>query len=101
MDAIDQALSSARVNQVKGNHAKDKDEKKLKEACQGFEAIFLSSMLKSMRETLPEDSLFGESQGLDVYKSMYDQHLADKLAASGRGVGIADFFYNQLKDSEK
>ncbi len=101
MDAIDQALSSTRVNQVKGNQAKGNDEKKLKEACQGFEAIFLSSMLKSMRQTLPGDGLLGESQGLDIYESMYDQHLADKLAASGRGVGIADFFYNQLKDSEK
>jgi len=101
MDAIDQALSSTRVNQVKGNHGKDKDEKKLKEACQGFEAIFLSSMIKSMRQTLPGDTIFGESQGLDIYKSMYDQHLADNLAASGRGVGIADFFYSELKDSEE
>ncbi|MCP4118209.1 MAG: flagellar biosynthesis protein FlgJ [Desulfobacteraceae bacterium] len=99
MDAIDQALSSARVSQVKGNHAANKDKQKLKEACQGFEAIFLSSMLKSMRETLPGDTLFGEGQGLDIYKSMYDQHLADKLAASGRGVGIADFFYKELEDS--
>lgn len=101
MDAIDQALSSARVGQVKGNHARNNDKQKLKEACQGFEAIFLSSMMKSMRQTLPGDCLFGESQGLDVYKSMYDQHLADNLAASGRGVGIADFFYSQLKDSEE
>jgi len=101
MDAIDQAMSSARVSQVKGNQAGNKDKQKLKEACEGFEAIFLSSMMKSMRQTLPGDSLFGESQGLEIYKSMYDQHLADKLAASGRGVGIADFFYRELKDSEE
>lgn len=99
MDAIDQAFSTSRVSQVKKNPAGNKEQEKLKEACQGFEAIFLSTMMKSMRQTLPGDSLFGESQGLDIYQSMYDQHLADKLAASGRGPGIADFFYSGLKSS--
>jgi len=98
MDAVDQAMSSANVARVKVNDGKSPDNNELKEACQGFEAIFLSTMIKQMRQTLPGDTLLGDSQGLEIYKSMYDQHLADKLAASGRGVGIAEFFYNQLKE---
>jgi len=98
MDAVDQAMLSAKVARVKAKDGKSSDNNGLKEACQGFEAIFLSTMIKQMRQTLPGDTMFGNGQGMEIYKSMYDQHLADKLAASGRGVGIAEFFYNQLKE---
>ena len=35
-------------------------DKKLREACQGFEAMFLNIMYKEMRNTVPENSLFGD-----------------------------------------
>ena len=98
-----EASKASGVSRITAQDAEggDKDKQKLKEACQGFEAIFLSTMMKSMRQTLPGEDIFGKSHGLDLYKSMYDQQLADKLAASGRGVGITDFFYKQLDDSKE
>ena len=89
-------INSMDLSRLQANSSKDKDPKKLKEACQGFEAIFLATMMKSMRETLPGDSLFGESQAIDIYESMYDQHLTDQLAASGKGIGIAEFLHLEL-----
>ncbi|MDY0219618.1 MAG: rod-binding protein [Desulfobacterium sp.] len=78
--------------------SKEGDSQKLKQACQGFEAIFLSTMVKSMRSTLPGDALFGKSQGIEIFESMYDRELVDQLAASGNGIGIAEFLEKMQKD---
>lgn len=74
-------------------------EKELQEACAGFEAIFLHAMIKSMRKSLPGNALFMDSHGMDMYKSMYDQQLADELSESKTSLGVKEFLYNQLKDS--
>ncbi|SLM29226.1 hypothetical protein MTBBW1_1730024 [Desulfamplus magnetovallimortis] len=79
--------------------ATEKEKKELKEACQGFEAIFLQSMMKSMRATLPGNSLFPDSQGMDIYTSLHDQYLTENLSKSGNATGIGEFLYRQLQDS--
>lgn len=71
--------------------------KKLREACQGFEAMFLDIMFKSMRNTVPENTLFGESNGEKIWHSMLDTELMQNVAKSG-GVGIADMMYDNLVD---
>lgn len=76
-----------------------KDAKALKEACQGFEEVFLNTMLKSMRETIPEDPLLGKSQGMDIYTSMHDQYLAEKISKGENSTGIGAYLYRQLQDS--
>ena len=103
IDIINQNFAKAHIGKIKKQTpdlVSDKlKEKELKEACAGFEAIFLHTMIKSMRETLPGDALFKDSHGMDMYKSMYDQHLADELSKSKTSVGVKEFLYNQLKDS--
>ena len=74
-------------------------EKELKKACAGFEAIFLNTMIKSMCQSLPGDALLNDSHGMDIYKSMYDQYLADELSKSKTSIGVKEFLYQQLKDS--
>ncbi|MCK5313259.1 MAG: rod-binding protein [Desulfobacteraceae bacterium] len=75
------------------------EDKELKEACQGFEAIFLKSMLKNMRDSLPGNALFEtDNHGMDIYKSMYDEYLAENLSKQGNGLGISEFLYNELRD---
>ena len=77
----------------------DTEDKELKEACQGFEAIFLKSMLKNMRNSLPGDALFEtDNHGMDIYKSMHDEYLAENLSKQGNGIGISEFLYNELRD---
>ena len=78
----------------------DKKDKELKEACKGFEAMFLSMMYKEMRATVPEDKLFGESNGQKIFQDMRDSELMKNVADSG-GVGLADMMYRQLSPQVK
>ena len=71
-------------------------DKKLKEACQGFEAMFMELMYKKMRDTVPEDSLFGNSNANKIWQSMLDSELMQQGAKAG-GMGLADMLYKQLK----
>lgn len=81
------------------NKGNKQDDKALKEACQGFEAVFLNTMMKSMRSTIPEDGIWGKSQGMDIYTSMHDQYLSEKIARGKNATGIGEYLYRQLQDS--
>ena len=69
--------------------------KKLKEACQGFEAMFMQMMYREMRKTVPENSLFGNSNAEKIFQDMLDTKMVDNMASAG-GFGFADIMYNQL-----
>lgn len=103
IDLVNQNLAKANLDKMKkqtSNLVRNiTKEKELKEASAGFEAIFLNTMIKSMRESLPGDALLNDSHGMDIYKSMYDQYLADELSKSKTSIGIKEFLYQQLKDS--
>ena len=69
-------------------------DKKLREACQGFESIFIQKMWQEMRNTLPKSNLL-QGREEQFWQGMYDQELAKKMAGAG-GVGLADMMYAQL-----
>ncbi|WP_320043902.1 rod-binding protein [uncultured Desulfobacter sp.] len=71
--------------------------KDLEKACQGFEALMLDTLMQRMRDTLPGDSLFPESNASDIYQSMHDQYLTDNLSQEGRVTGFKEFLYQQLQ----
>ncbi|WP_302816872.1 rod-binding protein [Selenomonas flueggei] len=76
--------------------ADDLQQKKLREACEGFEAMFLSMMYKQMRATVPEGGLFGKkSNALKIFEDMRDTELMNEAAKSG-GIGLADMMMKQL-----
>ena len=102
-DIVNQQLAKNGIEKVKAKAAgpaqhADQDEA-LKEACAGFEAILLQTMLKSMRQSLPGDAVFKDSNATDIFKSMQDQYLADHLARGRSSTGLKEFLYEQLKDS--
>jgi len=66
----------------------------LKGATQQFEAYFMQTMLKSMRDTLSQDSMFDNDQ-TRFYTSMFDQQLGQNLAGSG-SMGLARMLESQL-----
>lgn len=71
----------------------DKD-KKLREACEGFETIFVKKMWEEMQATIQEsDFLKGRDE--KHWRSMYNQELAETLSKAG-GIGLADMMYKQL-----
>ncbi|WP_462323455.1 rod-binding protein [Desulfoplanes sp.] len=72
-------------------------EKKLKEATQGFESIFMAKMWERMRATVPKDDYL-HSKEEDFYLSMFDRELSQKMADAG-GVGLGKMLYDSLKNN--
>ncbi|WP_370978937.1 flagellar assembly peptidoglycan hydrolase FlgJ [Agaribacterium sp. ZY112] len=77
-------------------HDADKEEA-LKKVAKQFESLFVSMLMKSMRQAndvFAEGSMFDSNESR-FYRDMYDQQLSLSLS-SGRGIGIADALYRQL-----
>jgi murein DD-endopeptidase MepM/ murein hydrolase activator NlpD len=70
-------------------------EKELRKACADFEAIFIQKLWQQMRATVPKEGYL-HSKEEDMYMSLYDQALAEKLAQRG-GIGLGDLLYSQLQ----
>ncbi len=70
-------------------------DKKLKQACEDFEAIFLQQLLKSMRKTVVKSGLMDSSGQGEIFRDMLDAEVA-KSAAKTHSAGIADLLYKQL-----
>lgn len=68
----------------------------LKKAAKEFEAFFLNYLLKTMRESVPKDGLFGGGTGEEIYTSMLDETLSKEMAKKG-GIGIAELMLKQLE----
>jgi len=72
------------------------EETKLKEACQQFEEMFLTQMMKQMRKTAPQGGMFGGSQSEKQFEEMLDQERAKSWSQEG-GVGLASMMFEQMK----
>ena len=73
-------------------------QKALKNACHDFESLFVNYMLKQMRQTVPQDGLFGGGQAEKMYTSMMDSEVAKEISRQ-RGLGLAPMMYNQMIDA--
>ncbi|MBD3234625.1 MAG: transglycosylase SLT domain-containing protein [candidate division Zixibacteria bacterium] len=68
---------------------------KLKKASKDFQALFISYLLKTMRQTVPESELFGKGLGGEVFTEMFDTKIAEHLSGSA-GMALDDILFNQL-----
>jgi len=75
---------------------KDRDLQSLRKSCQEFEAIYTQEMYKAMRKTVPEGGLFEKDMASELYKELIDMEIA-KSSASGKGIGIGEAMYQQMK----
>jgi peptidoglycan hydrolase FlgJ len=67
----------------------------IRKVAQQFESMFTRMMLKSMRDTVGTDPLFG-SDAEKAYQGMYDDQLSIQMS-KGRGLGLADMLVRQLQ----
>lgn len=74
-----------------------KDDATIRKVAQQFEALLTQQVLKSSRATALGEDLMGGS-GLDLYKDMFDQQMAQQI--SSKGLGLADVLVQQLKGSK-
>ncbi|MFV0445130.1 MAG: rod-binding protein [Planctomycetaceae bacterium] len=66
----------------------------LDRAVKEFESLFVSMLLKEMRQTLGEDGLFpGDSS--DSLGGMFDQQMAEHICQQG-GLGLAETFRSDI-----
>ncbi len=77
-----------------------KDPQALKEIARKFEGMFVQQMLKTMREA---NEVFSQGNYFDssttrFHRDMLDQQMVLNLT-SGRGIGLADHFYQQMMQS--
>ena len=70
--------------------------KKLKKACNDFEAFFLNMVFSEMRKGLPGNALFPESNAKKIYEYMYYDALT-RQAVKERSLGIATMLFEHLK----
>jgi flagellar protein FlgJ len=71
--------------------------KNLHQAASQFEGVFLQMVMSSMRDTVPQDSLFGkDSASEQTWQSMLDDEYSQQMAKSG-GVGLAAQLERQMR----
>ena len=100
LDELQRKANAADMTEAASSAPKHKEvdveAQKLREACEGFEAMFLSMMYKQMRATVPETDLFGKkSNAIKIFEDMRDTELMTAASKAG-GIGIADMMYKQL-----
>jgi flagellar protein FlgJ len=79
--------------------SRDNPQEAVREVAQQFESVFVTMMMKAMRDTLPKDGMFASSQ-MDTYQSMMDQQLALDLSQGG-GFGLAAVIERQLSAARR
>ena len=77
---------------VRGN-----DPASVRQVAQQFESLFARMMIKSMRDAVGKDPIFGSDQA-QTYQGMYDAQLSLELT-KGKGLGLADMLVRQLQKS--
>lgn len=96
MSRADQVRQKQMIDELRSRLTPGKsDDQKLREAVQGFEAIFLKQMWTQMRATVPQSGLL-KSKEEQFYQSMFDHEITQSLSKSG-GLGLGDMLYEELK----
>jgi flagellar protein FlgJ len=75
------------------------DPSALRQVAQQFESLFTRMMLKSMRQAIGKDPIFGTDQA-QMYQGMFDDQLSVSLSR-GRGLGLADVLMRQLRSGSQ
>ncbi|GER08154.1 hypothetical protein GCM10007972_04440 [Iodidimonas muriae] len=83
------ALASAKSNDISAREAS------MREAAEGFEAVFLGQMLAPMFSGLSSDGPMGGGHAEEVFRSMLVDEMGNAIAKAG-GVGVAGPVYEKL-----
>ncbi|MGR6835632.1 rod-binding protein [Syntrophomonas erecta] len=75
------------------------DDKKLRQACQDLESVFINQVVESMRAAIPRNSLMGNSFALETFESMLFTEYSREMSRTA-SLGIADMIYQQLSSDK-
>jgi len=89
------AVATAARPAVSAKAPADGTDPALKSACDGMEALFISHMLSEMRKTVPKSGFLDGGHAEEIYTSLMDAELANKMAGAG-GLGLSSVLLEQL-----
>jgi Rod binding domain-containing protein len=72
-----------------------RDHAGMEKACKDFESLFVTYLMKEMRDTIPENELFGGGSAEKIYTSMLDGEVA-KHVSNQRSIGLSDMLLDQM-----
>jgi flagellar protein FlgJ len=75
--------------------ARMNDPEALRQVAKQYESLFARMMIKSMRDAVGKDPIFGSDEE-QTYQEMYDDQLSIEMT-KGRGLGLADMLVRQLQ----
>jgi len=75
--------------------ASQNDPAAIRQVAKQFESLFAHMMIKSMRDAVGKDPIFGSDQE-QMYQSMFDDQLSVEMTR-GHGLGLADMLIRQLQ----
>lgn len=79
------AYDSNALNKLKYQVGQNADQQGLRQVAQQLEGVFVQMMLKSMRDAIPQESMFN-SESTKMYTSLYDQQIAQDLSQKRLGL---------------
>lgn len=82
-----------------GAPAPDAIDAQLRETARQLQGVFVQQLFQAMRETVPsENALVSGGLGEDIFRGMFDEHLAEAVPASlGDANGLTDAIVRQLR----
>jgi len=88
------------IESLKNHFSGLNDTQKARAVADQFESIFVNMLLKSMRKTVPENSLWGGSQAHKIYTEMLDNSYAELLSKRA-DLGISEAILAQINRQNK
>lgn len=76
------------------------DPEALRKTCQEFEAVFVQSMFKAMRSTVPDGGLFPKGMAQEAFQDLMDLEVSKTSATQGT-LGIGEALFRQLQSKEE
>ncbi len=98
IDGLKASGGSAAVVKPLNHTGKTLEHKKLelKKATRQFESYFILHMLKAMRQAIPKSDFLSGGLGEDLYTSLFDEELAQKMSGISPG-SISSVLYKSLE----
>jgi flagellar protein FlgJ len=93
---VDTKQRTQRVqNAKKSGHADKGTDAELRNVCRQMESLFIYHLLKEMRATIPKSGFISGGRAEEIYTSMMDAEMADKISTRG-GIGLSEMLLHQL-----
>jgi Rod binding domain-containing protein len=97
LETAEQSAGSTRLRQLAEGTGGKETRAELLAAARQFEGVFLNTLMKAMRQTVPENKLFNSNGPTKFYQQMYDTEIAKALATGNSGMGVADLIVRQFE----